>query len=115
MRWAASLSSFGKRQLAARQAAREERLRSEREKAAASASTLDGLSVTILMKAAEAGKLYGAVHAAEIVEALQKQDITVDHHALQIAEPLRELGVYDIPVKLHPEHTATLKVWVVEE
>ena len=46
---------------------------------------------------------------------LEKQGIAVDRHQIEQEEPFREIGVFEVAVKLHPEVTATLKVWVVEE
>jgi large subunit ribosomal protein L9 len=59
--------------------------------------------------------LYGSVGVAEIVSALAQQGVTLDKNALDMEKPIKELGVFDVPVKLHPDVTASVKVWVVEE
>jgi large subunit ribosomal protein L9 len=112
---ATRVTSISRRQLDARQAAREVRLQSDREKAEVMITSLDGVSVTIPKKAAAGGTLYGSVQASEIADALQKQDLSVNSHMLKLPGTLGELGVYDVVVKLHPEFAATIKVWVVEE
>ncbi len=72
-------------------------------------------SVTIRARAGEEGKLFGSVTAAQIAEALEVQGILVDRHSVSLEQPIRELGVYTVPIHLAPEVTASLKVWVVEE
>ncbi len=87
----------------------------EREAAEALAAQLAGASVTIPVKTGENGKLFGAVTVADILAALEKQQIALDKKQLELSASIRELGVFDLPVKLHPDIEATLKVWVVEE
>ncbi len=79
------------------------------------ATELAGVSVTIAVKVAEGEKLYGSISVLEIAEAIQKQGVELDKSALVLEEPIKELGVYDIPVKLHPEIETAVKVWIVEE
>jgi large subunit ribosomal protein L9 len=59
--------------------------------------------------------LFGSVSAADIVAAVQEQGLQLDKRQLVLEQPLRDLGVFNVPVKLHSEIEATLKVWVVEE
>ena len=47
--------------------------------------------------------------------ALAEQGIALDKNCLELEQPIRELGVFDVTVRLHPEVTAAVKVWVVEE
>lgn len=72
-------------------------------------------SVQIKMKTGEDGKLFGAVTTTQVVDALALQGITVDRHQIEMPEALRELGVFSVPVTVHPQVTATLKVWVSGE
>ena len=67
------------------------------------------------MKVGENDKLFGSVNASDIADALKAQKIELDRRKIHLAEPIRELGVYTIKVKLHPEVEASLKVWVVGE
>lgn len=100
-----------------------EKLRKEREELARiqlaeardKAARLKGISVTIRAKTTDGRKLYGSVAAADIVAALATQNVAIDRSQLDLAQPLHEVGQFDVPVKLHPEVTASIKVWVVEE
>jgi len=51
----------------------------------------------------------------DIAAALEKEGLSVDRRQISIDEPIKTLGIYTVPVKLHPEVTAALKVWVVKE
>ncbi|HUJ10531.1 MAG TPA: 50S ribosomal protein L9 [Verrucomicrobiae bacterium] len=77
------------------------------------ASKLVKLSYTITAAAGEDGKLYGSVTSADISEALKKEGIAVDRRKIVLEHPIRELGVYDVDVKLHAEVATKVKIWVV--
>jgi large subunit ribosomal protein L9 len=94
-----------------REAARRDELNAARELA----NRLVQASVTIAVRTSDAEHLYGSVTAADIVDALAQQGLELDRHALRLEQPIRELGVFDVPVRLHPEVETTVKVWVVEE
>jgi len=81
--------------------------------ARAMADKVSQRSITIPVQADEEDKLYGSVGAQQIVQALAEEDIEVDRHAVQLEEPIRELGVYSVALKLHAEVETTVKVWVV--
>jgi large subunit ribosomal protein L9 len=81
--------------------------------AKAAAAKLVKQSYTITTAAGEDGKLYGSVTSADISEALKKEGIEVDRRKIVVEHPIRELGVYDIDVKLHPEVATKVKIWVV--
>jgi large subunit ribosomal protein L9 len=70
-------------------------------------------SYTITAAAGEDGKLYGSVTSADISDALKKEGIEVDRRKIVLEHPIRELGVYDVDVKLHPEVNTKVKIWVV--
>lgn len=71
--------------------------------------------VEVRIKAGEGGRTFGSVSTKEISEAAKKQlGIELDKKKMQLAEPVKALGYYDVPVKLHPQVTATLKVHVIE-
>lgn len=72
-------------------------------------------SITIPMKASDEGHLYGSVSVTTIVEALREQGIQVDSKWIRLAEPIKEIGRYEVPLQLHDEVRCDLKVWVVEE
>jgi large subunit ribosomal protein L9 len=92
--------------------ARAARLRKDAE---AVAQRLEGLSVTISAAVGEEQKLYGSVTAANLEEALRAQDLAVSKKQITMpdGEPIRALGMYTVDVKLAPQVTAKLKVWVV--
>jgi large subunit ribosomal protein L9 len=80
------------------------------------ATKLEGTSCTIAAKAGEGGHLFGSVSAAQIAEAFRKEGfelITEDMIALE--NPIKELGVYPVDLKLDAEIKCTTKVWVVGE
>ncbi|MBN1586298.1 MAG: 50S ribosomal protein L9 [Candidatus Omnitrophica bacterium] len=77
------------------------------------ADELANASCTIKTNCGEDDKLYGSVTAADIAEAYAEQGISLDRRKIELEDPIKALGVYQVPVKLHPEVTATLKVWVV--
>ena len=95
--------------------AREARQQNERAAAQTLAQALEQISCTIPVKVGENDKLFGSVHANDIADALKAQKIELDRRKIHLAEPIRELGVYTVKVKLHPEVEASLKVWVVGE
>ena len=70
-------------------------------------------SYTITASAGEDGKLYGSVTSADISEALKKEGIEVDRRKIVLEHPIRELGVYDVDVKLHADVATKVKIWVV--
>ena len=76
---------------------------------------LSSASVTIQAKANEEGHLFGSVSAQNIADALANDGYQVGAAQIQLGEPIRELGVYEIPVQLLPELSSSCKVWVVGE
>ena len=85
------------------------------EEAAALAAQIGAMSLSITSKAGPEGKLFGSIGIADIIQAAKGQGLTLEKHQVDLAEPLRELGVFKVPVKLHANVQAELKVWIVEE
>ncbi len=79
------------------------------------AARLEGVSVTIAQRVGEAERLYGSVTAAMIAEALETQGFEVDRKQLDLPEPIKKLGTYEIAVRLAPEIKARINVEVVSE
>jgi large subunit ribosomal protein L9 len=79
------------------------------------AQKIEELSCTVTKPAGEEGKLFGAVTAADIQDALQEQGVSVDRKKIVLEEPIKNLGVYTVSLKLHPLVVAQLKLWVVKE
>lgn len=76
---------------------------------------LANLNLTIAMLVSEGEQLYGAVSAREIAQAIAEEGITIDAECILPDEPIKMLGVFKVPVKLHPEVKIELKLWVVEK
>ncbi len=91
------------------------RLGKEREENEVLARRIQGLSLTLVRKVGEQDVLYGSVTAADVSEALAKEGIVVDKRRVQLGDPIKSLGIYSLPIRLHPEVTAEVKVWVVKE
>tara|TARA_Y100000590_G_scaffold242149_1_gene272178 strand:- start:34 stop:477 length:444 start_codon:yes stop_codon:yes gene_type:complete len=87
----------------------------EKREAEQKAEALSKASVNIAVAVGEEDRIFGSVTSQQIVDLLNEQGLEVDRRAIQLDEPIRALGVYDVPVKLHPEVDAKVKVWVVKE
>jgi large subunit ribosomal protein L9 len=88
----------------------------ELEDAKALKETLESLTVELSAKPGKDGRLFGSITSKQIVEQLQKDhNIKIDKRKMELKEAIRTLGVTKVPVKLHHEVTATLKVHVAEQ
>jgi len=83
--------------------------------AQAEADRLNQVSVSIAVAVGEEDRLFGSVTARDIADAYQEKGVTVDAKKLVIADPIKTLGLTEVPVKLAHGVTATLKVWVVKK
>ena len=93
----------------------EKRAKELLEAAQESARSLEGKSIVIKMKAGEGGKLFGSVSSKEIAAAYKEQHgLEIDKKKIQLSDPIRAFGSFEVPVKLHPQVTGTLKVNVQE-
>ena len=79
------------------------------------AGSLDSVSCTITRKTGEDEKLYGSVTSRDIEEALREEGVSIDRKRILLEEPIKKLGVFTVPVKLHTDVTGKIKVWVVKE
>ena len=76
---------------------------------------LEESKVTVSIKTGEGGRAFGSVSSKEIAAAAQEQlGLDIDKKKLQLPSPIRNLGVTQVPVKLHPKVTGSLKVWIKE-
>jgi large subunit ribosomal protein L9 len=73
---------------------------------------LEALSIELTHQAGEEGKLFGSVTNMEIAAFLKDNGFEIDRKKIVLAEPIKQLGEYSVPVKIHPEIAATLKVKV---
>jgi len=87
----------------------------ERKIAEAMAGRLTNVEVTVARKVGETEALYGSVTTADIAEALSAKGFDVDRRKIQLHEPIKKLGEFDVPVRLQRDVTATIKVKVVAE
>ena len=96
--------------------ANEEKVAQENLDAAkAFAEELSTKEVILTLKVGEGGRTFGSVSSKEISEAAKKQlNLDLDKKKLQLENPIRNLGVTNVPVRLHPKVTGSLKVWVKE-
>lgn len=79
------------------------------------AEDLKEKEVEVRIKAGEGGRTFGSVSTKEISEAVKSQlSLELDKKKMQLTDPIKALGYYDVPVKLHPQVTGTLRVHVVE-
>ncbi len=76
---------------------------------------LSGLSLTMPVLTQEEDKLYGSINAIDLANALKEEGIELDKNKIVLDEPIKALGIYEVPVKLHPEVTAKIKVWIVKK
>ena len=96
--------------------ANEEKVAQENLDAAkAFAEELSTKEIILTLKVGEGGRTFGSVSSKEISEAAKKQmNLDIDKKKLQLENPIRNLGVTNVPVRLHPKVTGSLKVWVKE-
>ena len=87
----------------------------EQKVAQAIADRIASVEIVIARKVGETDALYGSVTSSDIAEALAAKGFDIDRRKLQLPEPIKRLGAVDLPVKLHRDVTATVKVKVVAE
>lgn len=110
------VTEAARRRLAKIQAEREKIRRETLAEAKKLGAKLKDASVTIRAKTSEAESLYGSVNAAQILAALKEQGFaSLEEPMVLLAAPIKALGTYDVPVKVHPDVTETVKVWIVAE
>lgn len=95
---------------------REAREVRDRESAQEIAARLDGVRIEVKARAGEGGKLFGSVTNADVADAVKAAtEVELDRRTIELAEPIKELGPAELPVRLHPDVVATLSVEVVAE
>ena len=87
----------------------------EKRKAEELAKQLESVSCTITVQVGEEDKLFGSVTSKNIAESLAAQEYEIDKRKIQLEEPIKSLGIYSVPIKLHTDVEAKVKVWVVKE
>ncbi len=114
-KFAISATSKNLEQLAHQRKLIQARENVRKQNAQALKSQIEQLSVTIACKVGESDRLFGSVTTMDIAQALKKEKLTIDKRAIKLAEPLKALGVYTIPIHLEHDLEANLKIWLVKE
>jgi large subunit ribosomal protein L9 len=86
-----------------------------RDAAQALAAKLEQVSLTFSARVGEEGKLFGSVTPADIVHQLEQQGFQIEKRQIDLHEPLKTLGVFRVPVRLHAEVKPEIKVWVIKQ
>jgi large subunit ribosomal protein L9 len=101
-----------KKRIAAEQAAHAAKRAAEQKEAEAMAGRLGAITVVLKAKAGEEGKLFGSIGANDIAAALEKMGHAVDKRRIDLEHPIKAVGDYTVPLKLHSDVTAKLRVAV---
>jgi len=79
------------------------------------AEKLNKVSCTVNVEVNDLDKLYGAVGENDIMKSLEAEGFTIDKKCLILEKPIEELGIFDVGIKLHPEVTAKIRLWVTKK
>ena len=79
------------------------------------ATKLEAVSLTFSARVGEEGKLFGSVTSADIAQQLEAQGIHIEKRQIDLHEPIRALGVYKVPIRLHADVHPEIKVWVIKQ
>ena len=108
-------TAANKRRIEAERSSRVHRMAVEHADAEALAEALNALELHFTAKAGEGDKLFGSITSADIAAQIAEKGYTVDKRDIELEEPLKMIGIYKVPVRLHAEVKAELRVWVVKE
>ena len=79
------------------------------------AKKLEEVQLTFSARVGEEGKLFGSVTSADIAEQLAAQGFNIERRLIDLHEPIKALGVYRVPVKLHADVKPEIRVWVIKQ
>jgi large subunit ribosomal protein L9 len=79
------------------------------------ASKLEQVSLTFSARVGEEGKLFGSVTAADVAQQLEQQGFHIEKRQIDLHEPIKALGVYRVPVRLHADVKPEIRVWVIKQ
>lgn len=79
------------------------------------ASKLEGVSLTFHARAGQEGKLFGSITNGDIADKLAEMGLEVDRRMIELDEPIKALGVFTVPIRLHSQVRPEIKVWVIQE
>ena len=86
-----------------------------RESASELAKRLEEVQLTFSARVGEEGKLFGSVTSSDIADQLAAQGFTIEKRLIDLHEPIKALGVYRVPVKLHADVKPEIRVWVIKQ
>jgi len=86
-----------------------------RESAKELGGRLEAVSLTFSARVGEEGKLFGSVTSSDIAHQLEAQGFSVEKRQIELHEPIRALGVYRVPIRLHADVHPEIKVWVIKQ
>ncbi|MBI2219728.1 MAG: 50S ribosomal protein L9 [Acidobacteria bacterium] len=109
------VTEANKRQIERERAKLDAKEAAEKQDAEAIARRIGAIDIAIARRVGENDTLYGSVTAADIADALHRNGVEIDRRKVQLAEPLKQIGEFSVPVKIHREVTAQVKVRVVKE
>ena len=113
MAWVATPANLKKiDQMEKKRKAQDERQKADAEQLA---EKLNKLSCTVSVEVNDLDRLYGAVTETDIIKAIEAEGFNVDRRQIIIEKPIEELGIFEIGVKLHPEVTAKIRLWVTKK
>ncbi|MBV6521631.1 MAG: 50S ribosomal protein L9 [Gemmatimonadaceae bacterium] len=104
-----------KRRIAQEKARLEAAESSRRDSASELATRLEQVSLTFSARVGDEGKLFGSVTATDIAEQLASQGFAIEKRLIDLHEPIKALGVYRVPVRLHADVRPEVKVWVIKQ
>ncbi len=87
----------------------------ERKKLQSLAEKLEGLTLTVYRKIIEEDRIYGSVSALDIVNMLKEQGMEIEKNQVMLEEPIKKLGIFEVPIKLSSDKIVNIKVEVLEE
>lgn len=87
----------------------------EKQEAQALANKLESITLVLKTKAGEGGRVFGSITSKHIADELKRQNYDIDKRKIMLEDPIKTLGVTQVPIKLHPAVKASLKVQVAEE
>jgi large subunit ribosomal protein L9 len=76
---------------------------------------MDGVSITATLPVGEDDRVFGSVTNQDVADLLAAKGFSIDKRKIILEEPVKALGIYEVPVKLHPEVESTVKLWVVKQ
>jgi large subunit ribosomal protein L9 len=101
--------------LQGQQKSEEKKQQAQLEEAEALKAKLAEMTITIKTKTGEGGRVFGSVTSKQIADGLKEQGIKIDKRKIELTDPIKSLGYTNVPIKIHSQVTATVKVHVTEE